>query len=64
MRGSAVTVSFVLWGVLFSYVVVLLGTKRQREERLEKVRPISHESPEIQPVVFNEPVRASGGWRS
>lgn len=64
LRGSAVTVSLVLWSVAFSYVVVLLGTKRQREEQLEKVRPISHESSEVQPIVFNEPARASGGWRN
>jgi hypothetical protein len=64
LRGSAVTASLVVWGALFSYVVILLGTKRQREEQLEKVRPIAHESTEVQPIVFNEPARASGGWRN
>jgi len=64
LRGSATTASMILTGALFSYVVLLLGTKRQREEQRSKVQPLSPRTPEREHVVFNEPARATGGSRS
>lgn len=49
---------------LISYVVLLLGTKRQRQERSEKVRSLGQQRQRRdERVVFQEPARASGGAR-
>jgi hypothetical protein len=43
------------------YVVLLIGTKRQRIESAAKVRTLGTRSASEDEVVFHEPVSASGG---
>lgn len=51
-----------LLGSLVFYVVLLLGTKRQRSEQAAKVKDLSERRlASDEQVVFHEPVSATGG---
>lgn len=58
------TLTIVLGVTLVTYVTWLVGTKRQREEQLAKVRSIAPaRPPKVDRDIFNEPsrMRAAGG---